>query len=145
METHNYELTFTVPISPAAAMRGISNVKAWWVTDITGSSEKNGDVFTMRIGKTWETFQITELTPDKRVVWLVLDGSIELLEQKDEWNGTRVIWELSGDEKQCTVRMTHEGLTPLLPCYQICEPGWNDAAGESLKNYLTTGKGQPKS
>lgn len=84
-------MTFTVTISSEAAIRGISNLKAWCVTDVTGTSISEGDVFTMHISKTWERFRITELVSNQRVVWRLIDGSIESLEQKDELSGTRVI------------------------------------------------------
>ncbi len=37
----------------------------------------------------------------------------------------------------------HEGLTPQLECYQICEDGWGHFLKTSLNKLVETGKGEP--
>ena len=43
------------------------------------------------------TFQvkIAELVPNNRVVWLVLDNYLKFTEDKTEWKGTKIIFEVS--------------------------------------------------
>ena len=39
--------------------------------------------------------RITELVPGKKVVWQVLDSEIAFVKDKNEWNGTEIVFEIS--------------------------------------------------
>ncbi len=37
--------------------------------------------------------------------------------------------------------MTHSGLVPGMECYEVCESGWNQHVGESLRSLIANGNG----
>lgn len=60
-----------------------------------------------------------------------------------EWKDTKLIWKISREDNKTQIVLIHEGLTPTLSCYAICEQGWDFFFAESLKRYLNTGEGSP--
>jgi len=87
-----------------------------------------------------------KLTPMREVVWRCLEQHHEAAElnRKDEWAGTRVKFTLESNSPSSTrLHFEHEGLTPGLECYQICENGWGHFLQTSLKKFVETGKGEP--
>jgi len=144
MNQQNYQCSIAADFTPAEAFEAISRVNNWWAKNFEGSAEKLNDVFTVRFGETFVTFQVTECIPGEKVAWLVTDCYLPWLNDKTEWNGTTVMFEISplGDETQVT--MTHIGLTPEVECFDACEAGWNEHFGESLLKLLTEHAGVPQ-
>ncbi|HWB25718.1 MAG TPA: hypothetical protein VG738_09575 [Chitinophagaceae bacterium] len=142
MKQQDYHNGFTANIAVADAIDCINRVPDWWATDIEGSSEKLGDVFTVHFGETFVTFKIVE-TGANKVVWLVTDCHLPWLADQKEWNGTKPTFELSADGGSTMLHFTHVGLTPAVECYESCEKGWNFYISESLFRLMTEGKGQP--
>ena len=90
MKSQNYTTAFTVDQTPKEAYDAINNVRGWWSGNIEGSTDKLGDEWTYRYEDIHYSKQrITELVPGKKVVWLVLDSSLNFIEDKTEWNGTK--------------------------------------------------------
>jgi hypothetical protein len=88
--------------------------------------------------------KITEFIPGKKVVWQVLDGYLNFVADKNEWTGTKIIFEISKkDDKKTEVRFTHKGLVPQFECYNACSNAWSSFINGSLKDLITTGIGQP--
>jgi len=142
MEQNNFTSSITAKISPAEAIKKISNVPDWWGITFSGKSEKQNDQFIVKMsGDSFFNFTVTELTPGKRVVWLVTDCNMPWYTDKKEWTNTKLVFDLTEDDGVTTVKFTHEGLTPNVECYKDCEPGWTHWIKTSLFSYLTTGKG----
>ena len=142
MGNNDFNSSVTAAISPREAIEKISNVPAWWGISFTGDSQRQGDKFTVKMGgDSFFDFTVTELTPGKRVVWLVTDCFMPWYSDKKEWADTRLIFDLTEKNGETTVRFTHEGLTPDVECYKDCNPGWTHWIQTSLLSYLTTGKG----
>src|SRR5580704_6730255 len=81
----NLTTTLTVDQTPAAAFAAINDVRGWWSGQIDGATDKLGDEFTYRYKDIHYSKQkITELTPGKRVVWLVLDSHLDFVRDKTE-------------------------------------------------------------
>ena len=119
-----------VNASPEAIYSTLTEgVPVWWSQDFKGASAKVGDEFTVRFtGQNMIRMRITELVPNKKVTWLCTDFYIDVpvhLEDKKEWIGTQVIWEISTEGGSTRLDMTHDGLTPEFECWQFCEGGWN--------------------
>ena len=87
--------------------------------------------------------KITEIIPDKKVVWLVLDNYFNFTKDKSEWKGTKLSFEISKKDSKTQIRFTHLGLVPEYECYDICFDGWTNYINGSLRSLITTGKGQP--
>jgi len=145
MKNNNFSCSIAVSISAEEALKKISNVPAWWGIAFTGSAEKQGDEFVVKMGgDSFFNFTVTELIPGKKAAWLVNDCYMPWYSDKKEWAGTRLVFDVAEDNGVTTVTFTHEGLTPDVECYKDCEPGWTHWIRTSLFSYLTTGEGKLK-
>ena len=61
----------------------------------------------------------------------------------NEWDGSRLKWDIQKQESKTKIKFTHEGLLPSLECYEVCKQGWDYFFVNSLKHYLDTGEGFP--
>jgi hypothetical protein len=141
---NNYTTTFTVDQTPEEAFAAINNVRGWWSEEIEGSTDKLGEEFKYHFKDVhYCTMKITELVPNKKVVWLVLDNYFSFTKDKTEWKDTEIIFEVSKKGDKTEVHFTHLGLVPEYECYDACSDGWSTYINGSLRDLITTGKGQP--
>ena len=144
MSHQNFTTTFTVDQTPEEAFAAINNVRGWRSGEIEGRTDKLSNEFTYRYKDVHYSKQkITELLPGKKVVWLVLDGYLNFVEDKSEWKGTRITFEIAKTGDKTEVRFTHVGLEPDYECYGACSSAWGYYTNGSLRSLITTGKGQP--
>ena len=144
MEKKNFHRTITVNASPAEAIKKINQVNLWWAKKVKGKAEGLNDRFTVDFGKTYVDFQISELIPNKKVVWKVTDCNLDWITAKKEWNGTEVVFEISSENNKTKIDFTHIGLVPGVECYNDCEVGWNGHVTDSLVKFINEGKGMPE-
>jgi uncharacterized protein YndB with AHSA1/START domain len=144
----NFNRSISAKISASEAIKKISNIPEWWGVTFSGNSEKQNDKFIIKMGgDSFFNMTVTELIPEKRVVWLVTDCHMPWFSDKKEWTNTKLIFDLAENNGITTINFTHEGLTPEIECYQSCEKGWTHWITTSLVSYFTNGKGnfnQPK-
>ena len=144
MSTQGYTTSFVVNQTPEEAFSAINNVRGWWSGEIEGPTSKLGDEFTYRYKDVHYSKQrIVEVVPGKRIVWLILEAWLSFIEDKNEWNGTKVVFEVSKKGDETEVRFTHEGLVPQHKCFDKCSNAWGFYVNESLRNLIATGKGRP--
>jgi hypothetical protein len=142
MNDQDLTYTFTVDQTPEEAFAAINNVRGWWSGEIDGGTAKLGDEFTYRYQDVHYSKQrITELLPGKKVVWLV--SYLKFVQDKTEWNGTEVIFEVSKNTNQTEIRFTHRGLVPEVECFGACSNAWAFYINGSLRSLITIGKGVP--
>ena len=145
----DFTAVISVEQTPKEVFEAITNVRGWWSGEIDGPTDELGGEFTYRYQNLHYSKQrVTDLVPGKRVEWLVLDSHLSFVEDKREWNGTRVIFEIStkGDKTKgdkTEVRFTHAGLVPTGECYGACSNAWSGYIRHSLRSLITTGKGRP--
>jgi hypothetical protein len=144
MKDQDYNATISVKASPAEAFEKIARVGDWWAKNFKGNALHTGDTFTVTFGKTWVDFKIADATPGKRSVWDVTGCYLEWLNDKTEWNGTKVVWEISEANHATQIKMTHVGLTPDVECYASCNAGWTGHITKSLVNLMNDNIGQPE-
>jgi len=89
-------------------------------------------------------FKTSEFISGKKVAWQVMDCYLPWLNDKTEWNGTTVVFEVLEKDNAVEIDMTHIGLAPESECYDDCEKGWDEHIKESLFKLLTEGKGLPQ-
>jgi uncharacterized protein YndB with AHSA1/START domain len=137
-------LTFAVDQTPEEVFAAINNVRGWWLGDIEGSAGKLGNVWTFRYKDIhYSKMKIAELVPGKRVVWQVVDSSLSFVQNKTEWTGTKIVFDIASKRGQTEVRFTHAGLVPAFECYGGCSGAWGFYIEDSLRSLIATGKGEP--
>lgn len=144
MDQQNYTCIITVTQPPAEVFRKINAVSGWWASHTEGIADLLHDRFTVRFGKTFGSFEVTELLPQRRMAWKVVDCFLELFSNQQEWLGTELHWEISTAGGKTDIRFTHAGLTPDKGCYKDCRGGWDFFLKESLFRWITEGKGMPQ-
>jgi hypothetical protein len=143
-EQQHFSVTFLVDNTPKATFDAINNVRGWWSQSIEGDTDKLGAEFHYHYQDVHRaTFRITELVPEQKVVWHVLDNYFNFIKDKTEWIGTDVVFEIAPKGDQTEVRFTHIGLVPTYECYEVCANAWGTYITRSLRDLITTGKGQP--
>jgi hypothetical protein len=144
MNSQDFTTSCTVDQTPAEAFAAINNVRGWWSGNIEGDTDKLGGVFTYRYEDVHYSKQkITELIPGKKVVWLVVDASLNFVKDKAEWNGTRITFEISKKGDKTEVRFSHVGLVPEFECFDACSNAWGFYVNGSLRKLIAKGKGAP--
>jgi len=144
MKKQDFNATISVESTPKEAFEKIAQVGDWWAKKFKGKALNAGDTFTVRFGETRVDFKITEAIPGKKIVWYVTDCYLHWLNNKTEWNDTKVVWEISEESNPTQIKMTHIGLTPDIECYEDCKVGWTGHVTRSLVNLLNENKGQPE-
>ncbi len=144
MKTSDFTTTILVDQTPEEAFAAINNVRGWWTGEpgVEGSTDKLNDEFTYDYKPYHHTKQkIMELIPGKKITWLVIDSEINFVEDKNEWTGTKIMFEISKKADKTEVRFTHVGLVPGVPCYNDCSNAWGSYIKGSLFKLITEGKG----
>ncbi len=144
MNGQNFTATFSVPQTPEEAFAAISNPRGWWSEEIEGGTEKPGDEFSYHYKDMHRCkMRVTKAIPGEKMVWLVLDNYFSFTQDRTEWKGTSVIFEISRAGGETQIRFTHLGLVPEYECFGVCSNAWGSLIGGSLKSLITTGKGYP--
>jgi hypothetical protein len=142
MKSNYFTTTILVDKSATEVFDAINNVRGWWQGEIEGNTNKLYEDFGYRMPKVHYSKQkIEELIPNKKVVWLVTDSQLNFTQNKTEWTGTKIIFDIAKINKKTQVRFTHAGLVPQFECYGGCSNGWEKLIQESLFSLITTGKG----
>jgi uncharacterized protein YndB with AHSA1/START domain len=149
MKTSDFTLTLLVDQSPKEVFNAIKNVRGWWSglysEEFEGRTDKLNEEFTFRAGEGahYSKQKLIEIIPDKKLVWLVTDSNLTFLENKTEWTGTKIIFEISKKGNKTQIRFTHEGLVPEVECYDSCAPAWAQYLKEKLRNVISKDKKAP--
>jgi len=144
MSNQSYSVTISVDQSPKQAFEAIRNVRGWWSEEIEGSTAKVGDEFKYHYQNLHTcTMKLVDFVADKRIAWLVTDNYFSFTEDKTEWKGTKVVFDIAKKGEKTEIRFTHEGLVPDYECYNVCSDAWGSYIRGSLKSLIATGKGSP--
>lgn len=149
--------TMSVDRTPDEVFEAITDVRGWWNENIIGDTASLHDefVFTDDSSYAGETarakegirfcrFRLTEVVPGERMVWHVVDADLTFVDDRDEWTGTNVIFEIAASASGTVVHFTHEGLTAAdSECFEACSRGWTFYITESLPQLITSGTGRP--
>ena len=144
MNDRSFTTTFSVDQTPKEAFAAITNVRGWWSGEIEGGTEKLGDEFTYRYKDVHRSKQkLIEVVPGRKVVWFVLDAHLNFVEDKSEWNGTKIVFDVSDKGGRTEVRFTHQGLVRDHECFEACSNAWSFYINRSLRSLIETGQGHP--
>lgn len=142
----NFTVTFVVDKSPAQIFNVVTHVRGWWHglfdEEIIGKTDELNEEFTFRAGSGvhYSKMRLIELVPDQKVVWLVTDAELSFIEKKDEWIGTKVIFDISKKGDQTQVTFTHEGLSTDVECYDRCSSAWQMYLNQKFLPLIQSGE-----
>jgi hypothetical protein len=146
MTPQDFTTTILTDQTPEEVYNAINNVRGWWSEEIDGSTDRLNAEFNYHFEDIHRSkIKITELIPGKKVAWLVLDNYFKFTKDKTEWKDTKIIFDIYEKDGKTQVRFTHAGLVPEYECYNVCKNAWTTYIQKSLRNLITTGKGQPNS
>lgn len=146
MNQQSLSMTFTVDQTPDEAFAAINNVRGWWSGRIEGATDRLGAEWTYRYEDVHLSKQrITDLVPGEKVVWEVLDGYLNFVEDTTEWKGTKIVFDIARKDDKTEIRFTHLGLVPDYECFDLCSNAWSFYINGSLRSLIATGKGKPNS
>jgi hypothetical protein len=144
MTQQNLTHAFAVRNTPDQVFAAINDVRAWWSGEIDGATDKLGAEWTYRYKDMHRSKQrIVELIPGKKVEWLVVDSYLSFVKDKTEWNDTRIVFDIAAKGNETEVTFTHVGLAPDVECFEACNDAWGSYIKGSLRDLITTGKGEP--
>lgn len=144
MTTTDFTTVLLVDQSPKAVFDAVTNVRGWWSEEIEGGTSQLNDVFHYHFEDVHRCeIKLIEVIPNKKVVWLIVDNYFKFTEDKSEWTGTKVIFDMEEKSDKTALRMTHVGLVPEYECFEICQNAWTNYIQNSLRSLITTGKGMP--
>jgi len=146
METSKQDFTTTFVVDQTAkeVFSAVINPRGWWSEEIDGPTEKLNDEFVHHFQDVHVCkIKLVEVTPNKKVVWQVLENYFSFIQDQREWKNTKIVFEISEKNGKTELRFTHVGLVGDYECYDLCSDAWSNYINNSLKSLVTTGKGQP--
>ncbi|MBO9681246.1 MAG: SRPBCC domain-containing protein [Flavisolibacter sp.] len=144
MNTENFATTILVDQSPQEVFDAINNVRGWWSGEIEGITDTPGAEFTYTVpGVHYSRQRITEFISGKKIVWNVVDAELNFVNNKTEWKGTSISFDIAKKGDKTEVRFTHAGLEPAQECYKDCSNAWGLLINGNLKNLIVSGEHQP--
>jgi hypothetical protein len=146
MKNKNFTSILVVDQTPEEVFNAVRNVRSWWSgyysEEIKGDTEKLNDEFSFHAGPDvhYSKQKLVEVIPNKKIVWLITDSELSFLEKKDEWTGTKVIFDITPKGNKTQLVFTHDGLIPGIECYNACAPAWSQYLQNKLLPLITAGK-----
>jgi hypothetical protein len=144
MTDQSYTTTITFDRTAHQVFDAIGNVRGWWSGEIDGSTANAGDEFDYRFEDVHSCrIRVTAAVPGRKVSWLVLENHFNFTQDKSEWTGTTIDFDLTEDGGRTRLTFTHHGLVPEYECFELCIKGWDFYITTSLANLINAGEGQP--
>jgi len=143
MQNKNFTTTLLVTQTPTEVFNTLLNVRAWWSglfgEVFEGSHQQIGDEFSFRAGDGvhYSKQKLVELVPGKKLSWLVTESNLNFIAKTDEWNGTKLSFEISEEAGKTKIVFTHIGLIPEIECYDSCSGAWTQYIQEKLVEAIT--------
>lgn len=143
MQKNDFTITLVVDQTAEQVFNAINNPQDWWSGEFTGNTKKLNDEFTYQYKEFhFSKQQVVEWVPNKKVVWLVTDSTLNFIEDKNEWTGTKMIFEITEQDNKTLLRFTHQGLQPGVECFDSCSTAWTRLIQQSLFDFISTGKAE---
>lgn len=144
MKNQDFTTRFSVDQTPEEVFNAINHVRSWWSENIQGATDQLNSVFRYRYQDVHHAkMKITEQIPNQKIVWHVEENYFKFTEDEKEWTGTDIIFDIREQDGKTILEFTHRGLVPDFECFDLCKDAWTHYIPGSLKDLITTGKGNP--
>jgi hypothetical protein len=87
--------------------------------------------------------KIVEFEPARKIVWQITGSQLNFIKDKEEWNNTTIVFEITEKNGKTELLFSHVGLVPAAECYKDCSGAWDFYIKDSLHKLITTGRGKP--
>lgn len=146
MSAQDFTTTIVLDQSPENVFKAIQNVRGWWSEEVEGKTADLNDEFNYHYEDIHRCkIKLTEVIPNKKMVWLIQENYFSFTEDDTEWTNTKAVFEISTENNKTQLVFTHQGLVPDYECYEVCKSGWTNYIQNSLQKLIATGKGEPNS
>lgn len=141
MANKDFQFSFTTSKQSKEIYSLLLNPKKWWVglysEAIEGQSKNLNDEFSFSAGggAHFSKQKLIEVETDKKIVWLVTQSNLSFLTKTDEWDNTKIRFDIEQQKDKTKITFTHEGLVPQIECYGGCSGAWTQYL-ENLKSKL---------
>ncbi len=143
-QDQDFSITISVDQTPGEVFDAIIDPRGWWSKNIDGRTDAAGEEFTYRYQDAHLCkIRVTELVRAERVTWLVVDNYFNFAEDKSEWKGTEIRFDIADSGGKTEIRFTHRGLVPDYECFDVCSNSWDFYLRTSLRALIRTGQGLP--
>ena len=71
------------------------------------------------------------------------EAATEVAQDKQEWKGTDIVFDIVESGGKTEVRFTHKGLASSFECYENCSAAWGMLINGNLRRRIATGETQP--
>jgi hypothetical protein len=133
MKSWDFTTSIEVDQSREEVFNAIKNVKGWWSEDIEGNASKLNDEFIHRYGDVHTCkMKLIEVIPNEKIVWEVLENYFNFTEDSHEWEGNKIVFEISEKNNKTHLQFTQIGLVPAYECYEMCSNAWTNYIQENL-------------
>jgi hypothetical protein len=140
----DFTTTFFVDRTPLEAFDAITDVRGWWSQEVEGVTDRVGGEFDYHYQDVHRCrIRVTDLVPGKKVAWHVLENSFDFVADDSEWQDTAIVFDIDEKDSGTEVRFTHVGLVQQYECYDVCSNAWGGYISGSLRNLISTGRGEP--
>jgi hypothetical protein len=144
MSSKDFSTTIVVDQSAKEVFDAVNNVRGWWSEEIEGDTDQPGAIFDYHYEDVHRCkMKIIEFVPNERVSWRVLENYFNFTEDRTEWTGTTIVFDITPENGRTRLRMTHQGLVPEYECFDICRDSWTNYIQQSFRLLVSTGKGKP--
>ena len=117
-----------------AALTTIDGLAGWWTDSVEGEADAGG-ALVLRFGADELDILVVEHDAATRVAWEVTGGP-------REWIGTRILWDLRGEDDQTTIVFAHQLWREQVEFMHQCSTKWATFLF-SLKSLVESGAGAP--
>ena len=137
----SYSKTIVARVSTETAYKAITEEMSDWWTPMSGKFLKIGDLAQTDFGgKSYWKFEAQTLNaPNLLELRCCAANHIHeglSLDIKEEWLGSVLQFKIQDKNEKLNITLTHQGLTPDLTCYEVCEQGWDQYCLDSLLKFL---------
>jgi len=139
MSGSDFSISFEVKNTAKEVFAAVTRAHDWWSPEIDGKTDKVGATFDFR----HESFHfsrqlVSEVVPDRRIVWDVVESNLSFVRNRSEWTGTSITFDIVPSNGKTKLVFTHIGLVPSLECYMDCAGAWTDLVQQDLHRLITS-------